>query len=318
MPSDADVPASADASAPEGPAALAFVVEAQLTRTGLPQYPMLAYPERFEFTAFLDLRSSPPTLIASQRGTVGEVPLMSTAGGWRTMGRLVVGARFPEEKLACKRYGPITFEHMDLVREGENIRGTLDGTIEFLDDDVIHALDFRGTLTGVPNRQPPGIVAESPPSHPLDDLAVRLTEAIPAATEVRLVGPDGTSRLVKAGDPAGEPQVSLSLKGPAILAGHRLVFEPSFSDLIGNTGPSSIALDSGVPLLPEDGFEGPVAPLLIGDAELVEGAGAIAGKRWSSSWRPRRRRVSACAWRSSLAIRCSGPPSGWGSRPGYL
>jgi hypothetical protein len=276
-------PPDAGSPSPDGPAApLAFVVRGELALTSQPAFPEVPFPGQFELTAFLDLQRNPPTLVASHRGSVDQSTLLPIAGGWRTESALVVGAAL-DAGPACVRYGAVHFPPMDILTDGDDVHGSFAGDIELVEDDVIHTEPVRGSFTGTPDRQPPAVAVEPWPPHPADGLHVRLGEGVPAATRVVLVAPDGSARPLETLAQPNRPSASFALGSPVgTLAGHRLVFMPALVDLIGNIAPPPPPLDSvAVPLVPEDGFEGDVAPLLTGEARLMEGGRypPIAGRR---------------------------------------
>jgi len=262
--------------------ALAFEVRGVLTPTRAVPTPAMSFPAEQDFAAFVDLRSDPPRLVVSQDGAVGEAPLQRLPDGWQAMDEAVLKTTVPSD-VPCLNHRALHFSTLQLLREGEGIRGTATGRIEFSVGDIIQTVLFDATLAGAPDRRPPVARIESAPVHPADELRVRLSEAVPAATTVRLVGPDGSERMLKpAGDFARQAALFVLEAPVGVLRGHRLVFEPALTDLAGNTGAAPPPLDSlAIPLLPEDGFEGASGPLLSGRARLVDGSvyPPVAGRR---------------------------------------
>jgi hypothetical protein len=172
----------------------------------------------------------------------------------------------------CDGVGGITYESIELTRTAAGVAGQVKGTAEYIRGDVLVALPFIGTLTGVPDRTAPSASFGAGPQHPVDRAILRFTEALAEGTRASLVGPDGTA-IPLAGDAAGAFPAWFSTRRPLRAgASYRVKVEPGFVDLAGNAGNAAalpILTTTDVPLLPEDGFEGTTAPLLAGGASVV-------------------------------------------------
>jgi hypothetical protein len=274
-------PDAAQAVTPDGgaaPLAGGFVVEARFESGGAPTPGLTPTPTEARFIIFLDGQGM---LIGSHGGGVGAVPIAAQGGGWKTRGRLTLGPGLGDGR--CFGLASLAFDEMEIIREGANLRGTVRGSAWLLSGDAIRGQPIQGTFTAVPDRAPPVLSILPAKPHPADPFEVRVSEALPAGTTVKVVAADGTSRALEPkGELGRQPVARFGLDG--ILGwspGLRLVVEPALADLAGNTAPEGAlpAIDPvAVPLLPEDGFEGETAPYLSGGARL-EREVALAGTR---------------------------------------
>jgi hypothetical protein len=282
------------------------VVVAHLEADGVPDpsLPGVAPPAEVTFTAQID----PTTLrlVASRSGTVAAVDLIPEPLGWSTFQGLSLGPDPAGPRRTCEGLGQIFLSRLDIVVDGEGIRGTCRGGVEWFTGGVSTGVLAKGTFTGTPDHVPPGLLPLPVESHPADLLQVAFSEALPASTVASLVDPAGKI-IPLPPDPrsAGEPVASF-FAGRYLWPGtkYRLVIEPELMDLAGNRAPQPPTIDTvAVPLLPEDGFEGATLPYLTGPAAVV-GADRyppISGQR-SLYVPPHGYQESSADWRVSMRL----------------
>jgi hypothetical protein len=183
-------------------------------------------------------------------------------------GRLEFGTE-ATRPTGCNSYSSVHSNRLTIVRDGRNIRGSFEGGVYLMAGDTAREEKTTGTLVGTPDLEPPIATLLGPP-RAADALSVTISEPLAADTKVVLVSPDGTRRPLERQDVSGR-LLAFSLPEPLGLAPARLVFEPPLVDLTGNLGPAELSIEPvPLPLLPEDGFEGPTAPLLSGEARFAD------------------------------------------------
>lgn len=248
-------------------------------------------PSQHRFTLHLTPTREGADAIA---GTYGDAESFSLAGASTLRLTSPVSIAI-EDPGYCASYGPMGYEAMEIAltdSDGDGapdrLGGTASGSIELIGGDVIWSATFTATLRGELDREPPSLTVTSgiDAINPVDGVAVRASEPLPAGTAITLVGPTDEN-IVPLAPIEGRAATYATPSGALLAWGipYDVLVAPRLVDLAGNL-PASVPLrittaaDPGIQ--PEDGFEGGAHALLGGEAALVDatdGATVIAGAR---------------------------------------